>query len=225
MIRPTCGTMKGFLAHEREAEPVCGFCLRAERVAALEAEALLPVPPPPAVPVHDGPAEGFQFRPVTRKQASANWAALRLAVGPRRRQRQRGAGRCRVIPPVCSHCGKPRTRRTDNRGWTGYRGWCSACAERWRAAGKPAEGPARTSSEERARRISAGLRRWHASHQQSDAARLASARGKVDRLQDYAWLVGFGETREAAARRAGVSMWTARWVYDRVLAGVEEGAA
>lgn len=136
---------------------------------------------------------------------------------------------CHMTAPSCSCCGRPRTRRADNRGWTGYHGYCPACAERWRVAGRPAEGPpAASSGTERAARISAGLRRWHATHEQSQAARGALVPGagggvlaqrKANRVQDYAWLTSFGESREQAAARVGVSVWTAR-DYERELAGM-----
>jgi hypothetical protein len=38
MIRETCGTVEGWLAHQATSEPPCGFCVRAERVALIEAE-------------------------------------------------------------------------------------------------------------------------------------------------------------------------------------------
>lgn len=124
---------------------------------------------------------------------------------------------------MCRCCGRPRTRRGDGRGWNGAHGWCSACTERWRVAGKPPEGPpAPPSATERAARISAGLRRWHATHSQSQAARAALAATNPWRWEgmftDYAWLRSFGELIEDAARRAGVSVRTARWVYEPMLA-------
>lgn len=110
--------------------------------------------------------------------------------------------------PLCKCCGKPRTRRSDNRGWTGYRGWCSACAERWRLAGKPPGGPPpRGTEKDRINRI-----------------RVTTRRQRLDRLTEYAFLVSFGEPPEQAAARAGVSARTARRVYDRMLAQQETAA-
>ena len=148
-----------------------------------------------------------------------------------------------MTPPACTCCGKPRTRRGDGRGWNGCHDWCSACTERWRLAGKPADGPPTAScGSEKAARISAGLRAHHAACGQSQAAldALAAAnsrrgmrhwhatspasgtRRKADRLRDYAWLVGFGETRENAARRVGVSLFMAL-KYEQLIPG--EGQA
>lgn len=146
-----------------------------------------------------------------------------------------------TAPPRCRCCGRPRTRRGDGRGWNGCRDWCSACAERWRAAGRPAEGPpAAPGRTERAARISASLREWHAAHGQSQAALGALAAGRVtgwrtgpliaaqkaaDRLQDYAWLISFGEPREQAAARAGVTVRHARYVYEPLIAAMETSPA
>lgn len=138
---------------------------------------------------------------------------------------------------LCACCRKPRKRRADNRGWTGYRNYCPACAERGRLAGWPPDGPpAASSGTGKAARISAGLRAYHATHGQSEAARAALlaaapvapaawrrvlAQGKTNRVQDYAWLVSFGEPREAAAARVGVTGRHARYVYEPLLAARE----
>lgn len=139
-----------------------------------------------------------------------------------------------MTAPRCSCCGRPRTRRADNRGWTGYHGYCSACAERWRLAGKPAEGPpAASSGSDRGARISASLRAYHAAHRPSQAVldHLAARRAagvatnaarKANRVQDYAWLTSFGESRELAAARVGISVWTAR-DYGYLLAAMGSG--
>ena len=139
--------------------------------------------------------------------------------------------------PFCRCCGRERKRRADGRGWAGYHGYCPACAERWRVAGRPPGGPpAAPGHAGRAVRISAGLRRHHAAHGQSEAALAALAAGRVVgwrngpaasarkaewRRQDYAWLRSFGEPREQAAARAGVSVRHARYVYEPGIAAME----
>jgi len=77
MIRETCGTLRGALAHQAAGEPWCGWCTHAERLARLAAEAIPGRPPAPravprpAVAVHaDAPA------PVTAEEAAANAALL-----------------------------------------------------------------------------------------------------------------------------------------------------
>jgi hypothetical protein len=47
VIRDTCGTVRGAIAHQQAGEPQCGFCLHAELVARISAEGLAP---PPASP-------------------------------------------------------------------------------------------------------------------------------------------------------------------------------
>jgi hypothetical protein len=139
-----------------------------------------------------------------------------------------GGGTAVPRPSICAHCGAPRKRRPGG-GWRGAHNWCATCTKLWYRHGKPEGGPARISGEERARRISAGLRRWHATHQQSPAARAALAaentRRRNDRLTDYAWLRSFGEDWRSAAHRAGVSEGTARWVYEPLIAAMEDEPA
>ena len=107
---------------------------------------------------------------------------------------------------VCACCGKPRTRRASGKGWRGAHGWCHTCTERWYAAGKPATGvPPRVGERERIHRIRATYRR-----------------AQAGRIQDYAWLVSFGETRDQAAARVGVTVRRARRVYERLLAEAED---
>jgi hypothetical protein len=43
-------------------------------------------------------------------------------------------------------------------------------------------------------------------------------------VQDYAWLTGFGESREQAAARVGVTERHARYVYEPMLAAMEAAA-
>jgi hypothetical protein len=43
-LTPSCGTRQGILDHQAAGEDLCGFCARSEQLAALEAEALRPVP-------------------------------------------------------------------------------------------------------------------------------------------------------------------------------------
>jgi hypothetical protein len=91
------------------------------------------------------------------------------------------------------------------------------------------------SASEKAARISAGMRAWHAARDLSPAARealdagrplgpLAASQRAADRLQDYAWLLSFGEPPESAAARAGVSVQHARQVYEPLIAAMEECA-
>lgn len=109
----------------------------------------------------------------------------------------------RPVPaPICRCCGKPRTRR-KNGCWRGAHGWCGTCSNLWYAQGKPEGGP-RRSGPERIRRI-----------------RATSRAAQLGRLTDYAWLRSFGESREQAAARVGVSQRWARRVYDRMLADQE----
>lgn len=63
MIRGGCGTLAGALAHVAAGERQCGWCLRAEAVARLEAEAVTTVP---------RAAPG----PVTAAEAALNAAVL-----------------------------------------------------------------------------------------------------------------------------------------------------
>lgn len=77
MIRATCGSLRGAVAHGVAGEALCGWCLHAERLARLAAEAIPERPPAPRpVPravaaVHaDAPA------PITAEEAAANAALL-----------------------------------------------------------------------------------------------------------------------------------------------------
>jgi hypothetical protein len=102
---------------------------------------------------------------------------------------------------TCTCCGHPRTRRPGG-GWYGAHNWCNTCTNRWYAAGKPPGGvPPRIGEPERIARIAATCRQQ-----------------QQDRLTDYAWLLSFGESREQAARRTGVSARTAQLVYEPMLA-------
>jgi hypothetical protein len=62
-IRPECGTIRGALIHHKAGEEWCGWCLLAERTAALEAERL-------AFPVSCRPV------PISEERAAANQAVL-----------------------------------------------------------------------------------------------------------------------------------------------------
>lgn len=113
-------------------------------------------------------------------------------------------------PSVCRNCARPRTRQRSGHH-RGAHGWCGTCTNRWYRAGKPASGvPERVVPEaERIARITATCR----------GAQLA-------RIEDYAELRSWRETREAAARRAGVSVRWARRVYEPLIAaGVLEEAS
>jgi hypothetical protein len=100
-----------------------------------------------------------------------------------------------IVTPLCACCGKPRTRRKGG-GWKGAHGMCQTCANLWYEQGCPEGGPQRAGAE-RIRRL-----------------RETCQRQRTERVRDYAWLVSFGETREQAARRVGVSLRTAR-AYER----------
>lgn len=100
--------------------------------------------------------------------------------------------------PRCRCCHGPRKRRADGRGWTGARGYCPACYERWRLAGQPAEGPPPGGEAVRIARITATCREAQAA-----------------RIEDYLWLRRAGEIREQAAARVGVTARTALRVYER----------
>jgi hypothetical protein len=116
---------------------------------------------------------------------------------------------------VCTCCGEPRKRRSHGRGWQGDHGRCGTCTSRWHAQGRPEGGPVYLSGEQKRERISAGMRRHHTASPASGHQKAAG------RLQDYAWLVSFGEPRKAAAARVGVSVKTAR-TYDRALAAMAD---
>ena len=65
MIRETCGTKRGALAHEARGESLCGWCAHAEQVTRLSAERVARVPA----------AAGF-YLPVTAAEARENAALL-----------------------------------------------------------------------------------------------------------------------------------------------------
>lgn len=93
MIRPSCGTLAGLLAHQAAGEKPCGTCAFEDGIRRLAAEGL-PSRPTPA---------GW-LPPVTRAQAAAN-AALLAAEAEEFDRTHRGGGRrpIRVI-----RGGKPR---------------------------------------------------------------------------------------------------------------------
>jgi hypothetical protein len=76
MIRETCGTLRGAKAHQAAREPWCGWCIHAERVVRLAAEAI-PERPPSPLPALPAPVlRAGAPRPVTAAQAAANAALL-----------------------------------------------------------------------------------------------------------------------------------------------------
>ncbi|SET51438.1 hypothetical protein [Nonomuraea wenchangensis] len=80
------------------------------------------------------------------------------------------------------------------------RGWCSACYQRWKRAGRPAEGPPPPMSREDARQLA-----------------IASVRANAAaRREDYRELRSWGEPRDQAAARIGVT-WRTAGRYERVL--------
>lgn len=94
--------------------------------------------------------------------------------------------------PVCVRCGSPRRQRFRNgikTGWDGGRGLCAACYKKAWRRGFPAE--------------------WGVVPALSRSA--GDAQG---RREDYAELRSWGETRERAAARLGVSIWTT-YLYER----------
>jgi hypothetical protein len=97
----------------------------------------------------------------------------------------------------CTYCDQWRTQY-------GHLNLCSACYGRWLNAGRPDTGPpaakpARPFTPEEQQR-SVAIRR--ANHQ--------------NRIDDYAFLLSAGETREGAAARVGVCARTAER-YERIL--------
>jgi hypothetical protein len=81
VTRPGCGALAGALAHVAAGEAPCGWCLRAEAVARLEAEGVPRRPP-----------GGLPPGPVTAAEAAANAAVLAAEDGAHER------GPLRVIP-------------------------------------------------------------------------------------------------------------------------------
>ncbi len=63
MIRETCGTFRGAIAHLTAGEEQCGWCQQAERCARLAAEATAPPPMPIGVP---------SLAPVSAERAALN---------------------------------------------------------------------------------------------------------------------------------------------------------
>ena len=98
-----------------------------------------------------------------------------------------------TVTILCPRCGLFRQRK-------GSFPWCCACYQRWCRAGRPDTGPPppvdRKTCAERAR-----------------AAYQEKARG---RREDYQELRSWGESREQAAGRIGVTERTV-WRYDRAL--------
>lgn len=94
MIRGSCGTLAGALAHAEAGEAQCGWCAHGEALAALEAERV------PRRPSSDGPV----FRPLTAAQARRNAAVLAAEAEAYEREHpgaydgRRRAGGLRVIP-------------------------------------------------------------------------------------------------------------------------------
>lgn len=77
-------------------------------------------------------------------------------------------------------------------------GWCDACYQRWRIAGRPDTGPPPPPQDPIA------------------AAAAGRRAAKAARIEDYLELRSWGETREQAAARLGVCEETTRR-YDRAL--------
>lgn len=82
------------------------------------------------------------------------------------------------------------------------RNLCQACYTRWIRAGRPATCPPPRHNQ------------WTP---ETQAAAQATRRANRDyRISEYAFLISSGETRENAARRVGISTWTAEH-YDKAL--------
>ena len=60
VIRASCGTAQGILDHQAAGEDLCGFCARSEQLAALQAQALRPVPQARPEPEPVSPAAAAQ---------------------------------------------------------------------------------------------------------------------------------------------------------------------
>ena len=86
-FREVCGGLRGMLAHQAAGEDPCGWCLHAEQVARLAAEALRPAP---------REAVGG-WLPVTDEEASVHRAVLAAEVeefeGSHPGEASSGAGR------------------------------------------------------------------------------------------------------------------------------------
>lgn len=138
----------------------------------------------------------------------------------------------------CDACGQTRKHVAH--------GWCTACYMRWFRAGQPAGGPPPPSDttpvitcagcQQNHRHVAKNLcqacyTRWIRAgrpatcppprHNQwtpeTLAAAIATRRANRDyRISEYAFLISSGETRENAAQRIGISMWTAEH-YDKAL--------
>jgi hypothetical protein len=81
--RDCCGTLRGMVAHQSAGEHPCGWCVRAETAARLEAEA-----------VTWRPAPAGAFEPVTADQATVNRAVLEAALDAHERELETG----KVLP-------------------------------------------------------------------------------------------------------------------------------
>ena len=98
---------------------------------------------------------------------------------------------------MCSNCGGQLTP-----GCTRH-GWCDACYSRWRRAGQPDTGP--PPAQPRQFPAHAG-----------DLGRAAVAAAAQERLHRYEGLIRSGFSPKQAARRMGVSVYTA-WNYGKRL--------
>lgn len=138
---------------------------------------------------------------------------------------------------ACAACAK-RPRRA--------RGWCNPCYMRWVRAGRPDEGPpppadptpvitcegCHQNHRHAARNLcKACYGRWLRAGKpatcppprrnqwtpETQAAAQATRRANREyRIGEYAFLLSVGETRETAAQRIGVTVWSA-WRYDKEL--------
>jgi hypothetical protein len=99
MIRPSCGTARGALAHQAAGEPWCGWCKTAERAAALDAERF----PSRPLPLEPLPLPECAYAPVTPEQGAGNAALLDAEVLAYEREWVSGhrsqAPRLRAVPP------------------------------------------------------------------------------------------------------------------------------
>lgn len=81
-FRPSCGTLPGMIAHQSAGEQACGWCLQAEAVARLAAEAATP-----------GARGGNVLEPVSPEQAAENARVLAAEV----EEFERGHGARNVV--------------------------------------------------------------------------------------------------------------------------------
>jgi hypothetical protein len=71
MIRDTCGSVAGILAHQAAGEPLCGWCSYAEQAHRIAAE---------GIPARPAAAAAIAARPVSAEDAAMHLAVLQREV-------------------------------------------------------------------------------------------------------------------------------------------------